>query len=141
MNALLDTCVLAEYLKRSPHLGVIEWLDAQPEPCLFISALSLAELEKGIVSLAATDPVRAERLTLWLAKLSQRFADRTLPVDAAVWRVWAQQAAQAARLGHSIAPLQGLLQATAQCHSLTLVTRDVADFAPYPQLFNPWELT
>ncbi|NMM04825.1 type II toxin-antitoxin system VapC family toxin [Polaromonas sp.] len=140
MNALLDTCVLAEYLKRSPHLGVIEWLDSQPEPCLFISALSLAELEKGIAQMAAAEPVRAERLTLWLAKLAQRFADRTLPVDAAVWRVWAQQAAQAGRLGHSIAPLQGLLLATAQCYSLTLVTRDVADFAPYPQLFNPWDL-
>jgi toxin FitB len=138
MNALLDTCVLAEYLKRSPHLGVIEWLDAQPEPCLFISALSLAELEKGIAQLAAADPVRAERLTLWQAKLAQRFADRTLAVDAAVLRVWAQQAG---RLCHRIAPLHSLLLATAQCHSLTLVTRDVADFAPYPQLFNPWDLT
>ena len=48
MNALLDTCVLSEYVKRSPDAGVIAWLDAQPEEGLFISALSLAEIEKGI---------------------------------------------------------------------------------------------
>ncbi|MGH8805908.1 MAG: type II toxin-antitoxin system VapC family toxin [Polaromonas sp.] len=140
MNALLDTCVLAEYVKRSPHLGVIEWLDAQPEPCLFISALSLAEIEKGILELAATDSERAERLTLWLARLTQRFADRTLPVTASVWRAWAQQAVQAELQGQTIAPMDGLLIATAQCHGLTVVTRNVADFARYPQVFNPWEL-
>ena len=147
MNALLDTCVLSEYAKRAPHAGVIAWLDMQPESGLFISSLSLAEIEKGILKLAAinassdaSNAKRAEHLTLWLGKLTERFADRTLPVDAAVWRVWAQQAALAELQGQTIAPMDGLLMATAQCHGLTVVTRNVADFARYPQVFNPWEL-
>lgn len=140
MNALLDTCVLSEYAKRNPHAGVIAWLDAQPEAGLFISSLSLAEIEKDILKLADSNPVRAERLTLWLAKLTQRFAERTLPVDAAVWRVWAQQAAQAELKRQPIDPMDGLLMATAQCHGLTIVTRNAADFAGDPQVFNPWKL-
>lgn len=143
MNALLDTCVLSEYAKREPHAGVIAWLDAQTESGLFISALSLAEIEKGIVKLAAKDgsAARAAHLTEWLGKLADRFSARTLPVDAAVWRVWAQQSAQAELEGQPISPLDGLLMATAQCHGLTVVTRNVVDFARYPQVFNPWELT
>lgn len=140
MNALLDTCVLSEYVKRSPHAGVIAWLDAQPEASLFISALSLAEIEKDIFKVAAGNPARAERLTLWLGKLTQRFAGRILPVDAAVWRVWAQQAAQADLKRQPISPLDGLLMATAQCHGLIVVTRNVGDFSRDPQVFNPWKL-
>ena len=142
MNALLDTCILSEYAKRAPHAAVITWLDAQTESGLFISALSLAEIEKGIFKLAATavHAKRAEKLTFWLGKLTERFAARTLPVDAAVWRVWAQQAAQAELDGQAIAPMDGLLMATAQCHGLTVVTRNVADFVRYPQVFNPWAL-
>jgi predicted nucleic acid-binding protein len=143
VNALLDTCVLSEYAKRVPHARVIAWLDMQPESGLFISSLSLAEIEKGVLKLAATNAsnaTRAEHLTLWLGKLTERFADRTLPVDAAVWRVWAQQAALAELHGQTIAPMDGLLMATAQCHGLTVVTRNVADFSRYPQVFNPWEL-
>jgi len=141
VNALLDTCVLSEYAKRDPHAGVIAWLDAQTESGLFVSALSLAEIEKGIFKLAARDgAARAAHLTEWLGKLGDRFAARILRVDAAVWRVWAQQSAQAELEGQPISPLDGLLMATAQCHGLTVVTRNVADFARYPQVFNPWEL-
>ena len=142
MNALLDTCVLSEYAKRAPHAAVITWLDEQTESGLFISALSLAEIEKGILKLAATavHAKRADKLTFWLGKLTERFAARTLPIDAAVWRVWAQQAAQAELDGQAIAPMDGLLMASAQCHGLTVVTRNVADFVRYPHVFNPWAL-
>ena len=142
MNALLDTCVLSEYANRAPHAAVITWLDEQTESGLFISALSLAEIEKGILKLAATavHAKRADKLTFWLGKLTERFAARTLPIDAAVWRVWAQQAAQAELGGQAIAPMDGLLMASAQCHGLTVVTRNVADFVRYPHVFNPWTL-
>ena len=142
MNALLDTCVLSEYAKRAPHAAVITWLDERTESGLFISALSLAEIEKGILKLAATavHAKRADKLTFWLGKLTERFAARTLPIDAAVWRVWAQQAAQAELDGQAIAPMDGLLMASAQCHGLTVVTRNVADFVRYPHVFNPWAL-
>ena len=142
MSYLLDTCVLSEYVKRTPHAGLMCWLDAQPESALFISAISLAELEKGIFKLAS-QPAQASRhatLTLWLGKVTARFVQRTLPVDAAVWRAWAQQSAAAELQGQSLPPMDGLIMATAQSQGLSLVTRNTADFVHYPQVLNPWAL-
>ena len=142
MSFLLDTCVLSEYVKRTPHAGVMRWLDAQPESALFISAISLAELEKGIFKLAS-QPTQASRhatLTLWLGKVTARFAQRTLPVDAAVWRAWAQQSAAAELQGQPLSPMDGLIMATAQSQGLSLVTRNTADFVRFPQVVNPWAL-
>ena len=138
MSWLLDTCVLWEYVKREPARDVIAWLDSQAESQLFVSQLSLAELERGVLKLQARDPTRARRLGRWLATLERRFADRTLPLDAATLRVWAQCCAQADLAGQRMAALDAMLMATAQRHGLTIVTRNVRDFARYPQLLNPW---
>lgn len=142
MSYLLDTCALSEYTKKAPHPGVLAWLDAQPETGLFISALSLAELENGVCKLQA-QPSQAQRgaaLALWLAQLTDRFAQRTLPIDAAVWRVWSAQSAAADQAGQPISPMDALLMATAQCHGLSIVTRNTSDFVRYPLVINPWSL-
>ena len=139
MTWLLDTCVLSEYVRRMPAPAVIQWLDAQEEAQLFISQLSLAELERGVIKLQAQDAARARRLGQWLSRLEQRFADRTLALDRSVLRVWSQCCAQADLAGQRLATLDALLMATAQCHGLTVVTRNVRDFARYPLLLNPWD--
>ena len=139
MTWLLDTCVLSEYVRRTPAPAVIQWLDAQEEAQLFISQLSLAELAQGVIKLQARDAARARRLGQWLSRLEQRFADRTLALDRSVLRVWSQCCAQAELAGQRLATLDALLMATAQCHGLTVVTRNVRDFARYPLLLNPWE--
>lgn len=108
MSWLLDTCALSEYVRKTPAPEVIRWLD---ESSLFISVISLEEIEKGILKLRASDPRRSQKLTAWLGKVEQRFAGRILPLDAA-----------------------------AQCHGLTVVTRNVRDFTLYPQVFDPWAL-
>ena len=138
MSWLLDTCVLSEYARKTPAPTVIAWLDAQEESQLFISQLSLAELERGVVKLQASEPARARRLAQWMVRVLQRFAERTLPLDAATLRVWAQVMAQADVAGQPMAALDGLLMATAQRHGLTVVSRNVRDFARYPAVFNPW---
>ena len=138
MSWLLDTCVLSEWVKRAPQPSVIAWLDAQDETRLFISQLSLAELERGVIKLRAQDAARAQRLGLWLGKLQRRFADRSLPLDATILRIWAQCSAEADLAGQRIAALDGLLIATAQQHGLTIVTRNVRDFVRYGLVFNPW---
>ena len=140
MSWLLDTCVLSEYVRRAPALQVVSWLDAQPEAQLFVSVASLAELERGVLKLQAQDARRARRLASWLARLEQRFADRTLALDRSTWRVWAQASAQADLAGQRMPTMDALLMANAQCHGLTIVTRNVRDFARYPAVFNPWEL-
>jgi len=140
MSWLLDTCALSEYAKKSPAPEVIDWLDEQDETSLFISVITLGEIEKGILKLRTNDPRRSQKLTAWLGKVEQRFAGRILPLDAAALHVWAQLAAHAELAGQPMPVMDGLLMATAQCHGLTVVTRNVQDFALYPQVFNPWAL-
>ncbi|MBZ0092867.1 MAG: type II toxin-antitoxin system VapC family toxin [Sulfuricellaceae bacterium] len=140
MSWLLDTCALSEYAKKAPAPQVIAWLDEQDEASLFISVITLGELEKGILKLRKADPRRSQKLTAWLGKAEQRFAGRILPLDAAALHVWAQIAAHAELAGQPLPVMDGLLMATAQCHGFTVVTRSVQDFAPYPQVFNPWAL-
>lgn len=140
MSWLLDTCAISEYAKKTPATEVIAWLDDQDEASLFISVITLGEIEKGILKLRASDPRRSQKLTAWLGKVEQRFAGRILPLDAAALHVWAQIAAHAEQAGYPLPVMDGLLMATAQCHGLTVVTRNVQDFAAYPQVFNPWAL-
>jgi hypothetical protein len=140
MSWLLDTCALSEYAKKVPAPAVITWLDEQDEASLFLSVITLGEIEKGILKLRASDLKRSQKLTAWLGKVEQRFAGRILPLDAAALHVWAQLAAQAELVGQPLPVMDGLLMASAQCHGLTVVTRNVQDFALYPQVFNPWVL-
>ena len=139
MSWLLDTCVLSEYTRPAPSPTVIQWLDAQQEAQLFVSQLSLAELECGVIKLQAKDANRARRLGQWLSRLEQRFAERILPLDRSVLRVWSQCCAQADLAGQRLVTLDALLMATAQCHGLTVATRNVRDFARYPLVLNPWD--
>lgn len=142
MNWLLDTCVLSEYAKRQPHTGVLGWLDAQAEAGLFVSAVSLAEIDKGIAKLQAKQGAgnaQVQQLRLWQARLQQRFEARTLSVDDGVWQHWAQQSAMAELAGQPLSPMDGLIMATALSRGLGLVTRNTADFARHPEVFNPWQ--
>ena len=140
MSWLLDTCALSEYAKKAPAPEVIAWLDEQDEASLFISVITLGEIEKGILKLRKAAPRRSQKLTALLGKVEQRFAGRILPLDAAALHVWAQIAAHAELAGRPAPVMDVLLMATAQCHGLTIVTRNAQDFAQYPQVFNPWIL-
>lgn len=140
MSWLLDTCALSEYAKKAPASQVIAWLDEQDEASLYLSVITIGEIGKGILKLRATDPRRSQKLTAWLGKVEQRFAGRILPLDAAALHVWAQISAQSELSGQPLPVMDSLLIATAQCHGHTVVTRNVQDFALYPQVFNPWAL-
>lgn len=148
MNWLLDTCVLSEYIRKNPSANVIGWLDEQAESTLFISVISLGEIEKGIIKLRHSDAQgdaqdnakRSKKLTTWFSKLEHRFAERTLPLDAAVLRIWADLSANAEIQGKKLPVMDALLMATAQHYGLTIVTRNEKDFGLFPQVFNPWKL-
>ncbi len=140
MSWLLDTCAISEYAKKAPAAKVIAWLDEQDETSLFISVITLGEIEKGILKLRATDASRSQKLTAWLGLVEQRFSGRILPLDTAALHVWAQLSANAELAGKPLPVMDGLIMATAQCHGLTVVPRNVQDFAHYPQVLNPWDL-
>jgi len=138
MNWLLDTCVLSEYVKKRPAKEVIGWLDEQDEHNLFISVITIGEIEKGIIKLRRNNPKRSEKLTLWLGKVEARFATRTLPLDKAILRAWADLSGSAELEGRRLPVMDALLMATAQYHSLTIVTRNIQDFNQFPHVYNPW---
>jgi len=137
---LLDTCVLSEYVRKAPAPAVIQWLDEQDEASLFVSVISLGEIEKGILKLRAGDRRRSQRLTAWLGKVEQRFASRILPLDGTTLHASAQLAARAELAGQRLPVMDGLIMATAQSHGLTVVTRNTGDFNLYPQVFDPWQI-
>ena len=140
MSWLLDTCALSEYAKRAPATKVIAWLDEQDEASLYLSVITLGEIEKGILKLRKADPRRSQKLTAWLGKVEQRFAGRILPLDTAALHVWAQISAHTEVAGQPLPVMDSLLMVTAQCHGLTIVTRNAQDFAPYPLILDPWTL-
>lgn len=139
MPYLLDTNVVSEAVKPRPEPHVVTWLAAQPRATVYLSVLTLGEIEQGIVR--SPDPVRAARLARWLEEeLLPRFHGRLLPVDATVMKTWGQITGRALLQGRPIAYMDSLLAATAIVHGLSLATRNIGDVAALPvRTINPWD--
>ena len=139
MNYLLDTCILSEATKREPNAGVMEWLDRADETRLFLSVVTLGEVQQGISRLPASRKQR--QLQSWLERdLLERFRGRILDVDAEVAMEWGRLQGEARARGEPAPAVDSLLAATAVRHNLTLVTRNVADFECFGlKLLNPFE--
>jgi predicted nucleic acid-binding protein len=139
MPYLLDTNVVSEAIKPQPQSHVVAWLAAQPSDTIYLSVLTLGEIEQGIVR--SPNPRSAERLARWLEEeLVPQFRGRLLAVDAAVMKTWGQITGRALLQGRPVGYVDSLLAATAIAHGLTLATRYVGDVAALPvQTINPWD--
>ncbi len=137
MSYLLDTCALSELIKPVPASQVVAWFEAAPQNALFVSALTFGEIRKGIETLP--DGRRRDRLAAWLEyDLYEWFDGKVLAVDAAVADEWGRQTA---KLAYTLPAIGGLIAATALHHRLTVVTRNVSDFAKFGvEIINPWEI-
>lgn len=125
MSFLLDTVVLSELRKAKPSRKVVQWIKAQEADSMFVSVVSVGEIERGVEKARKSDAVFAAELEQWLESLLNLYADRILPVSANAARLWGRLSA---RLGHDGADL--LIAATALAHGCTVVTRNVKHFAP-----------
>ena len=138
MKYLLDTCLLSELVRPAPHPAVLGWMGERASADLFVSALTLAELERGIVRLPPSR--RQSELTTWLASVQAGFGQRTLAFTRNTAGYWARLCAQAEAAGKPMAAFDSLIAATALEHGLAVVTRNVSDFASAPVvLVNPWD--
>jgi len=136
---LLDTNVVSELRKLGDgrmDANVRAWLAEQEAACFFLSAISLMELEIGIARMERRDARQGQRLRTWMEQVVlPEFSGRILPVDRAV----------ALRCAHLHIPdpkpeRDAYIAGTAIVHAMTVVTRNVADFAPMPvQIVNPWD--
>ncbi len=138
MSYLLDTNVVSERTRPQPDANVRGWLRAHSVAETYLSIITVAELEGGIVRLGNTR--RATALWAFLSQLETQFTGRVLPVDRRVAHSWATLSASANARGEPLGYADALIAATARAHDLTVVTRNVKDFAATGvNILNPWE--
>ena len=136
---LLDTNIPSETIKLRPDLRVARWLDQQASGTLYLSVVTVGELRRGFVM--APDPKRRARLEHWLENdIFGWFSQRILPVTREIADRWGEIDGVCQQIGTPANTADGLIAATALIHNLTVVTRNVRDFANLGvPLFNPWE--
>ncbi len=136
---ILDTNVISELRKAGDgkaDANVVAWLSSVDAGTLYLSTITLMEIELGVLRIERRDPLQGARLRAWVDhRILPEFADRTLSVDVAV-------ALRCAPL-HVPDPRperDAFIAATALVHGMTIVTRNLADFAPIGvPLVNPWD--
>jgi len=130
---LLDTNVVSELRKQRPHGAVVGWLESIDDAQLYLSAVTLGEIQAGIEITRAQDPEKAKEIEAWLELVAGAY--NVLPMDAAAFRAWG-------RLMHGKSDTlyeDAMIAATAKVHGLTVATRNVADFnALGLEVFNPF---
>ena len=123
MSFLIDTNVISEIRKGERcDPKVAAWYATVEDSDLFLSALVLGEIRRGIELARPRDPSKADALQAWLESVVAAFGDRVLSVDVAVNDQWGRMSAM-----RPIPVVDGLLGATAKVHDLTLVTRNDSD--------------
>ena len=131
---LIDTDVLSALRRRDRHPELVRWLQAQRTADLYLSAVTVGEIERGIAQQQRRDPSFARELSLWLDRVLAWYGDRILGVDVPTARRWGHLSGD---LGHERPDL--IIAATALEHGLTVVTRNVRHFEPTGvPVFNPF---
>jgi toxin FitB len=136
---LLDTNIPSELIRSRPDSRVEKWVYAQNEETLFLSVVSVGELRRGFVVLPASK--RRTALERWFENdLIPGFQGRILPITRAIAERWGVLDGQCSLRGTPLNLADGMIAATALEHGLTLVTRNVKDFASLDvTLLNPWD--
>jgi predicted nucleic acid-binding protein len=131
---LLDTNILSELRRPRPHGAVVAWLESTPDSDLHVSAVTLGEIQAGIELTREQDAAKAREIEQWADLVAATY--NVLPMDAETFREWA-------RLMHRRSDTlyeDAMIAATARRHGLTVVTRNVGDFALFGvALLNPFE--
>ena len=133
---LLDTMVLSELRKARPNPRVVAYLKSQKADTVFLSAMTLGEIEAGIEKQRGVAPEFAAELAQWLTLMELQFAPFILPVTPAIAKLWGRLCAHTGNQG-----IDNLIAATALFHNLMVVTRNVKDFKPAGvRVFDPFRL-
>jgi predicted nucleic acid-binding protein len=130
---LLDTNVVSELRKPKPHGAVLAWLQGVDDKDLFLSAVTIGEIQAGIEITRAQDLAKASQIEQWLDQVAGSY--NIVPMDAAVLRMWA-------KLMHKTSDTlmeDAMIAATAKVHQWVVVTRNVADFKSFRvDVLNPF---
>lgn len=137
MRYLLDTCFLSELRRPEPDRGVMEYFENRTAEVLFVSVITLAEIQRGIELL---DEGRKKRsLFQWLEQLEGVYSANVVGIGAETARVWGRISAKCQKQGRPLNVSDGWIAAIALQHGFHLVTRNTDDFeATGVRLENPW---
>jgi predicted nucleic acid-binding protein len=130
---LLDTNVVSELRRRKPHGSVVAWITSVADADLYLSAVTIGELQAGVEITRDRDAAKAAEIEAWLEQVANTY--NILPMDARTFRCWA-------RLLHRRSDElveDAMIAATASVHNLTVATRNVRDFKMFDvPTFNPF---
>lgn len=130
---LLDTNIVSELRKPRPHGAVVSWLEGIADADLYLSAVTLGEIQAGIEITREQDADKAAMIEAWADQLAAAY--NILPMDAAIFRQWAKLMHRQSETVYEDA----MIAATAIENKLTVVTRNVRDFERFQvPLFNPF---
>lgn len=131
---LLDTNVVSELRKPRPHGAVLAWIDRLHADQIYLSAVTIGELQTGVELSRRQDPAKAAEIELWVDRLAESL--QVLPMDVACFREWARlMEGKADRLIEDV-----MIAATARIHRLTVATRNERDFKPLGvQVLDPFK--
>lgn len=131
---LLDTNVISEVRLRRPHGALLAWLGSQQERQLFLSAVTIGELQVGVERTRHQDPAKADEIEFWIEQLVATY--QVLPMDAACFREWG-------RIMHGKPgdlTEDAMIAATARVHHLIVATRNERDFSQLDvRILNPFK--
>jgi len=131
---LLDTNVVSQLRKPRPHGAVVAWVRAADEAQLFLSAVTIAEIQAGVEVVRDQDEVKAAQIEAWLDLVASSY--NVLAMDATTFRVWAKLMHRRSDTVYEDA----MIAATATVHHLTVVTRNVSDFRRFGvKMLNPFK--
>lgn len=139
MKYLLDTNVISETTRTQPNPKVLAWLAGTEIEDLYLSVITLGELERGM--LGHPDPIRQARLRHWYTTtVLPDYAGRIFDITPPVMSQWARMVQATRSAGQTPGTLDALIAATASAHGLTVVTRNVGHFASLGvSTLNPWQ--
>jgi predicted nucleic acid-binding protein len=121
-RSLLDTNVVSELRKAKPHGAVLSWISELREDQIYLSAVTVGELQTGVELTRRQNPEKAAEIELWVDQLAESF--QVLPMDAQCFREWARlMDGKSDRLLEDV-----MIAATARIHQLTVATRNERDF-------------
>ena len=122
---LLDTDILSALRRRDRHPELVQWITQQRADCLYLSVITIGEIERGITAQHGKNPEFAALLAQWLGQLQAVYGDRILAVDLETAKRWGRLSAA---IGNPSADL--MIAASALTHGLSVVTRNVRHFTP-----------
>lgn len=130
---LLDTNIVSELRKPRPHGTVVAWIEAVADADLYLSAVTLGEIQVGIEMTREQDVPKAAKIEAWVDQVAATY--NVLPMDATTFRIWAKLMHRQSDTVYEDA----MIAASAIAHHLTVVTRNVRDFERFDvPLFNPF---